>query len=357
MSTESLSANQVANLLKAMETAHWDAGSNVDENQSASTADTGESENGATTGEDDGPPVTAYDFKRPDRVGNDQLQTLWSLHESIAQNFAAAVSRLLRAPLEVKLRSIDQLAYREFVASREKPRCINVITPAPLGGNWVLDVAPALAFAIIDRMLGGDPVPGESIRRPLTEIENRLISRVVCLFLEQIAPAWKNVSSLQPELDSIESTPHRAPIAAPDELVIQVSFEVQWGRNSGAMTLCMPYHTLEPHRDKLADHGRSDRGDRHATDATRRQIAENVDAAKVNVVVTLARSRIKTSDLLGLSVGDIITTEQDIDRPLELAIQDIPKFHATAGAYKGKKAIQIQSMMESQRPSSDDGDA
>jgi flagellar motor switch protein FliM len=61
------------------------------------------------------------------------------------------------------------------------------------------------------------------------------------------------------------------------------------------------------------------------------------------MVVTLAETRIKTSELLGLRIGDVITTEKDIRTPLEVAIQGVPKFAASPGAIKGHKAVQIQS--------------
>ena len=64
------------------------------------------------------------------------------------------------------------------------------------------------------------------------------------------------------------------------------------------------------------------------------------------MVVTLARSKIRTGDLLDLSVGDIITTEKEVKSPLELAVQNVPKYNATAGAFKGKKAVQIESTIE-----------
>ena len=66
----------------------------------------------------------------------------------------------------------------------------------------------------------------------------------------------------------------------------------------------------------------------------------------MDVVVTLARSKILTGDLLDLSVGDIITTEKEVNTPLELAVQNVPKYNATPGAFKGKKAVQIESAIE-----------
>jgi flagellar motor switch protein FliM len=61
----------------------------------------------------------------------------------------------------------------------------------------------------------------------------------------------------------------------------------------------------------------------------------------VEVVVELAETTISTSDLIGLQVGDILGTEQDVGRPLVVSVEGRPKFHALPGAFKGHKAIQV----------------
>ncbi|MEO9591793.1 flagellar motor switch protein FliM [Rhodopirellula bahusiensis] len=373
MSNESLSQNQVENLLKAMETADLDeegTDAPTENKDSAESTPTTEASKDAAVGSSapaigeahpsdskpyspgvpSGARVTAYDFKRPERVGKDQMRAMHSLHESIARNFGASISGLLRTMIEVKLLSVDQLTYSEFVFSLDNPSCFNVILPMPLEGHWVLDIAPGLAYAIIDRMLGGEPVPGEPIRRPLTEIETRLMCRVVDLFLEQIVPAWENVIHLEPEIHTTESNPQLAQIVPPNEVAILVGFEVLLGKNRGMMNLCIPFNSIEKYNAKLSRNGWVGYGKANPTPKSRRKIADSIDAAPVDVVVTLARSKIKTSDLLDLSVGDIITTEQAASSALELSVQDVPKFAAVAGAYKGKKAVQVQTTIE-QKPS------
>src|SRR4051794_24832121 len=76
--------------------------------------------------------VTVYDFKRPERVGKEQMRSLQTMHEGFGRNFGAALSALLRTMVEVKLTSVDQLTYSEFVFSLENPTCFNLITAAPL---------------------------------------------------------------------------------------------------------------------------------------------------------------------------------------------------------------------------------
>jgi flagellar motor switch protein FliM len=294
--------------------------------------------------------VTAYDFKRPERVGKDQMRAMHSLHEALARNFGASVSGMLRTMTEVKLLSVDQLTYSEFVFSLDNPSCFNVLKPAPLDGNWILDIAPTLSYAIIDRMLGGDPNPNESIRRSLTEIENRLIGRVVELFLTQLKIAWENIVELDLSVESVESNPQLVQIVPPNEVVILVGFEVVLGKNRGMLNLCIPFNTIENYNSKLSRNGWVGYGKGTPTGETRGKITSSVDSAPVDIVVTLARSKIRTADLLDLSVGDIITTEKEVKDPLDFAVQEVPKYNARAGAFKGKKAVRIESVIEKKKP-------
>lgn len=345
MSSESLSQNQVESLLKAMES--------VDGGPPKPAPPKFSNERSPTVGSKMAAPitgmasrVTAYDFKRPERVGKDQMRAMHSLHEALARNFGASMSGMLRTMIEVKLLSVDQLTYSEFVFSLDNPSCFNVLNPEPLNGNWILDIAPSLSYAIIDRMLGGDPNPNELIRRPLTEIENRLMGRVVQIFLTQLKSAWENIVELEPTVDSVESNPQLVQIVPPNEVVILVGFEVLLGKNRGMLNLCIPFNTIENFNSKLSRNGWVGYGKGTPTNETRGKITSSVDGAPVNIVVTLARSKIKTCDLLDLSVGDIITTEKEIHEPLELSVQEVPKYFARAGAFKGKKAVQIESVIE-----------
>src|SRR5687768_18575390 len=96
--------------------------------------------------------VSVYDFKRPERVGKEQMRSLQSLHEGFGRNFGAALSALLRSIVEVKLTSVDQLTYSEFVFSLENPTCFNLLRAEPLEGHLILDINPSILYPIIDRL-------------------------------------------------------------------------------------------------------------------------------------------------------------------------------------------------------------
>jgi len=287
--------------------------------------------------------ITAYDFKRPERVGKEQMRALQSLHEGFGRNFGAALSALLRSIVEVKLTSVDQLTYSEFVFSLENPTCFNLLTAKPLEGNLILDINPSILYPVINRLLGGGKESGVVARRALTEIELRLVRRITGLFLHDLKRAWSNILPLEFEVERVESNPQLVQIVPPNEVVVLISFELTLGDVRGMMNLCIPFNAIERIGSKLTTNNWVSYARVAPTEESMQQMSKRLDGALVEVVATLASSRITTADLLGLRVGDIITTEQDLHGPLEIAVEGVAKFHASPGTIKGRKAIQIVS--------------
>jgi flagellar motor switch protein FliM len=289
--------------------------------------------------------VLAYDFKRPERVGKEQMRALQSLHDGFSRNFGASLSAVLRSIVEVRLISVDQLTYSEFVYSLEIPTCFNLLKPQPLEGNWVLDISPSLLYPIIDRMLGGNVTADSSLKRPLSEIELRLATRITSVFLRELQVAWMNVVELNIEVERVESNPQLVQIVPPNEVVVMVSFELSIGNIRGMANLCIPFNTIERVGSKLTSNSWVGYASTRVNPETKGKLLSRLDGSTADVIVTLARSTIKTTDLFDLEVGDIISTEKDVHHPLEVEIADRIKFHASAGSYKGRKAIQIEQIL------------
>ncbi|MCU0708797.1 MAG: flagellar motor switch protein FliM [Pirellula sp.] len=335
MSDDVLSRNDVESLLKSLEG-----------NASAVSAPTpaspvkSDSRKGAPKVR-----VLNYDFKRPERVGKEQMRALQSLHDGFSRNFGASLSAMLRSIIEVRLISVDQLTYSEFVYSLEIPTCFNLLKPLPLDGNWVLDISPSLLYPIIDRMLGGT-VNNESIpKRPLSEIELRLAARITNVFLKELQNAWGNVADLDLQVERVESNPQLVQIVPPNEVVVMVSFELTMGAIRGTTNLCIPFNTIERVGSKLTSNSWIGYAAARTNNESVSKMSTRLDGSVADMVVTLARTSITTSELFGLEVGDIISTEKDIHHPLEVEIANRVKFLASAGAYKGRKAIKIEQIV------------
>ena len=291
--------------------------------------------------------VASYDFKSPDRVGKEQMKTLQTMHEGFGRKFAASLSAMLRAVVEVKLTSVDQLAYSEFIFGLDNPTCFNLLRAEPLEGNLILDANPSILYPMIDRLLGGGREPTITARRPLTEIEQRLVLKITKMFLHELKRAWENVIDLDFEVIQTESNPQLIQVVPPNEVVIVLCFEVALTDVRGTITLCIPYNSFERIAGKLTSNawtGYSSK--KQATPQTIKKISKDIRNMRALVKVKLAESKMKMHEFLNLRIGDVICTQKKANTPLMVSVEGIPKYWATPGKYKGYTAIQIEENIE-----------
>jgi flagellar motor switch protein FliM len=287
-------------------------------------------------------PVSIYDFKRPERVSKEQMRALQALHEGFSREFGAALSSLLRTIVEVKLISVDQLTYSEFVFSLESPTCINLLHSDGLDGHVVLDLSPSIVFPVLDRLLGGGKEQRRTLpNRALTEIEKRLCARVVGLAIDGLEHAWSKLCALGLTVTHVESNPQLVQIVPPNEVVVLISFELSVTDSRGILNLCIPFNTIEPLAEKLSSDAWTTYTRRASDPQQKQHLESGLARAAVEIVAELARTTLTAGDLLHLSIGDCIVTERDARQGLEIYVESRPLFTAFPGVYKNHKAVRI----------------
>jgi flagellar motor switch protein FliM len=157
--------------------------------------------------------------------------------------------------------------------------------------------------------------------------------------------AWENVVDLKLSVERVESNPQLVQIVPPNEVVVLISFELTLGEMRGMMNLCIPFNSIERISGKLSSDSWFSYGKTESTEETMRGIAQRLHGSLVEMAVQLAKTQISTNDLVGLRVGDIITTEKDVHAPLSVRVEGVDKFVASVGAFKGRKAIRIENVL------------
>jgi len=285
--------------------------------------------------------IKDYDFKRPERVSKDQMRALHTLHEAFARNFGAGLSGFLRMIVEVKVASCEQITYGEFVAALPNPTSFHLLEASPLVGRICLELSPLIIFPIIDRLLGGNNEELYVPARPLTAIETRLVSKITDRATAAMREAWEDIAELDFEVIETESNPQLVQIVPPNEVAVVVGLEIRLANRAGTMNLCIPYKVIEPVMDKLSSQSWFAAGKGQKKDTFTEQITELLSTAPVEVSALLAETNILLSDLVSLSVGDIITTDKLATDPIVLCVEGQKKMIANIGQYKKDRALKI----------------
>lgn len=285
--------------------------------------------------------IKAYDFKRPERVSKDQMRALQTLHESFARNFGAALSGFLRTIVEVKVATCEQMTYSEFTSGLPNPTSFNLVVADALEGQMCLEVSPLIIYPIIDRLLGGNSQDLFIPQRPMTLIETRLIGNVTKRALAALSEAWAGIKALKFEVSASESNPQLVQIVPPNEVVVVIGFELKMSNRAGTMNLCIPYNVIEPVMESLSSQSWfSNVKNQHSKEVVS-ALTSVLARAPMQVTARLATTTITLKELLTLSVGDVIMTEKPAAAPVQLCVEDEPKYLAQIGQYKGNRALRV----------------
>jgi flagellar motor switch protein FliM len=198
------------------------------------------------------------------KLSKEQMKTLQTMHEGFTRKFAVRLSLMLRTKVEVCLRSVDQLAYPEFMFELDNPTCFNLVRVEPLDVTMLLNMNPATIYPMIDRMFGEDdwecsaPLRSQRPKVPLNEGELLIAWRVSDEFFEELKPAWKhawkNVSELNFSVVQYESNVQLSQVVtAPNTEVVVLCFEVKFMGVLGNINLCIPYDFFERIQRKSFD--------------------------------------------------------------------------------------------------------
>ncbi|MCK4658149.1 MAG: flagellar motor switch protein FliM [Phycisphaerae bacterium] len=285
--------------------------------------------------------VRTYDFKRPERVSKDQMRSLESIHEGFARNLGASLSGFLRTIVEVRVATIEQLTYSEFIHSLPNPTNFNLLTADPLEGQMCLEISPLIIYPIIDRLLGGSSADMFIPQRPLTMIELRLVKRITDRALECLTEVWSNLVAVSFTLAEVESNPHLVQIVAPNEVVVVIGFEIKMNTRVGTMSLCIPFNVIEPVMSKLATQGWLAYQRRASVEDKSQQITNLLHKAPLDLTVYLAQTTITVRDLVSLQPGDILQTTKPSGVELILQVRGKNKFAGVMGRHKRNYAFKI----------------
>ncbi|MBY6036084.1 flagellar motor switch protein FliM [Fictibacillus nanhaiensis] len=284
--------------------------------------------------------VKVYDFKRALRFSKEQIRSLTRLHENFARLLTTYFSAQLRTYVQIGVASVDQLPYEEFIRSVPKMTLLNVFEAQPFEGRILMEVNPNIAYAMLDRVMGGSGAGMNKIEN-LTEIETKIMSQLFENTLESFKEAWTSVIELDPFMVDLEVNPQFLQMVSPNETVVVISLNTTIGETSGMINICLPHVVIEPIIPKLSVHHWMQNKKKTRIPGETEFIQHKLKNAFLPFKVELGSSEMSIEEFLHLSIGDCIELDQGINQPLVIKVENNPKFHGQPGKVKKKLAVQI----------------
>ncbi|WP_017471892.1 flagellar motor switch protein FliM [Amphibacillus jilinensis] len=321
MAEEVLSQNEIDALLSALSSGEMDANQLKQEEQDKK--------------------VRVYDFKRALRFSKDQIRSISRINENYARLLTTYFSAQLRTYVHISVASVDQIPYEEFVRSVPTMTVLNIFSMAPLDGRIIFEINPNIAYAMLDRILGGKGTSLNKIEN-LTEIESTIMTNLFEKSLDNLRDAWASVAEIDPMLEEFEVNPQFLQLVSPNETVVVVSLNTTIGESSGMINICIPHVVLEPIMPRLSVHyWMQTETQKERKPEEYENLTKNIEATDIDLQVVLGKTNISVHDLLALQAGDVLNLNQSIDEPLIMQSDDESLYYVQPGHKRNKVAVQI----------------
>lgn len=284
--------------------------------------------------------VKKYDFRKPSKFSKEQIRTLRIIHENFARTLGNFLSAYLRTVVQIKVESVSQVSYGEFINSLPIPTLMAVLNLSPQLGTAVLETNLQLVFPMIDLLCGGEGRIPKDLRE-LTEIERTVMKRVYVKMLDSLGYAWQDIYKLEPVIESLETNPQYNQTLASNETVALVTLSSQVGDTQGFINICLPFITLEPAIPHLsAQHWFRNVNQKEGENKVS-QIKKRMENVEVNLTAVIGETSVSVEDFLGIQVGDVLPLETKVGEKLKLYAENSLKFKVQPGISGRKMAVQI----------------
>ncbi|WP_199102503.1 flagellar motor switch protein FliM [Aquitalea sp. ASV11] len=301
---------------------------------------TGEDED--DDGAQDSQGVRGYDIGRQERIVRGRMPTLEIINERFARNLRIGLFNFIRRNAEISVGPVRVQKYSEFIRNLVVPTNLNLVHVKPLRGTGLLIFDPDLVFLIVDNLFGSDGRYHVRVEgRDFTPTEQRIIRRLLEVVFTECQKAWEPVHPIEFVYLRSEMNTQFANIATPTEVVVAMTFHIELGAGGGDFHICLPYSMVEPIRDVLSSTMQADR-----TEVDNRWVSlmtHQVQAAEVELVATLAETKVTLGQILNLKNGDVVMLE--VPDTVVVDVSGIPVLECHYGTVQGRYALKVDKVL------------
>jgi flagellar motor switch protein FliM len=197
-----------------------------------------------------------------ERVVRGKLPTMEIINEQFCRHFRLSLFNFIRKVTDVTVDGVALMKYSEYIRRISLPASFNIFQISPLRGLSLLVFEANFIFVVLNNYFGGSGKYVNRIeRREFTTFEQRVIKKLVDMVFADMQTSWKPVFPLEFIYNRSELSPKFVNVVVPTEIVIVSTFQIEIEGRSSMMSVCIPYSSMEPLKDKLYASYQSDKVD------------------------------------------------------------------------------------------------
>jgi flagellar motor switch protein FliM len=290
--------------------------------------------------------VRRHDFPRLSHLSAADLRPLRVRHEDLIIAMATSLSIHLGLEVSLKMSKLEALPFHKFTEGLSYPTWLTMLRLHPLAGIGLLDIPPRLGLCMVDRELGGPGRVAEETRQ-IGKIEERLLSPVIGLIVNEWCAIWSDLMEIQPAVLGHEVNSRYLETSTPETTMLVVGIEVRIAEIVEQMQFAFPHLMLEPLTLKLNTGANGSEKPDAAAKAAPAKWNSLFDELQIEVKAELPEIQLPAGQVAGLKPGDVLSLPPEYMNEVRLRLANHPGFIGTLGASNERRAVKIDKCLKS----------
>lgn len=260
--------------------------------------------------------------------------------DSFARNYALSLSTRFQRAVHIKLEAMESMVFDSLLQRLSGRGAIGILQIEPLTGGGLLVFDEQLSFSLVEMVLGGSPDGNMVVpNRGMSAIELNVMRDVINSACPELNKGFAQLQEIESALVEVVSNLRLLNFVSAEVGIVAARFTVTIDNVEGSISLVIPHSTLEPLQKKQ----QSKAVPASALQGSKWQklVCTELEHMKVEVEAQLGTVSLRVRDILNFQVGDVIELDFKPETPLNILVEQRPKFKAVAGVQDGKKAVRI----------------
>jgi len=285
--------------------------------------------------------MRAVDFSRPTKFTTDHQRRITRAIDAFCLGAATRLTAELRASVEFETLNTTQVTWAAAQALLPANSLAVIIVLEPLGTRALMTIESQFVLTAIEGLLGGTTERAQKPRR-FSEIDWTLSRRLVDSIVNQLSAAFHELGGdLSFRVEEIAQQTDATSIASVSEPTFVVMVEARIATHSTAISVLVPWVTIDPIADLIAGRDRRTVG-QHEDSGIGRALA----AAPVTIRAEVACLDLPVADVLSLAPGSVIRLGASAADGISLFAENVRIARAQPGANGVRRAVQVQAHEE-----------
>ncbi|MBI3476750.1 MAG: hypothetical protein HY010_13540 [Acidobacteria bacterium] len=241
---------------------------------------------------------------------------------------------------DCRLVSAEHLTYREFLQRLPEIAYLASCDLVPAAAQAVLQLDLAVAFPVIDLLLGGEGKGGD-LGREITAIEEQILESVMRIVCREMQAAWQAIA-LEFRFGQRQPIAQAQRLMVPEEKNLCLSFEAKMAETRGTLNMAIPAVVSNALLRKISA-DLSFQRPRSPVEA-RRRIERRLLGAAFQVDLFAPTLTVSLNALAKLVPGSVLLFPESIEQPATLMVDEMQLCSAAAVRVDAQRAARVLAM-------------